>query len=300
MPHNVQLTDSTFSRLQRLAVPLVDTIETVIVKLADYWDEGHTAAHKTDVGVGSEIGIEDEDQLPQKAFNVPLMAAMYELGGRAKSGEATELVGEKLAGLLGPGDHRLRTDGKERWQNAVHFSRLHYKLQGLFKKDSERDVWELSEEGIKYAESLIASRKLGNELDNGLQQDTMPRRFNTKSVPNLRHTKLLSAKVGGQPIRPTWNGLLFDLIRRIPKGRLEKPEEARRLIIVNFVAGEKEDEGYKFIPNLGISVQGQDANDSWKGASHIPQKLGVPVEVEFLWRMKEGAEFPGEMGRLSI
>jgi hypothetical protein len=99
----------------------------------------------------------------------------------------------------------------------------------------------------------------------------------------------LSAKVGGETIPPTWNGLLFHMIRLIPKERLSKADEARRLIIVNFVIGKKEHEGYRFVPEHGISVQGQDANDSWKGASHIAQSLGIPLEVEFLWRMKAGA-----------
>jgi hypothetical protein len=94
--------------------------------------------------------------------------------------------------------------------------------------------------------------------------------------------------------------LLTHLIRLIPKDRLASPEEARRLIIVNFVSRKKEDEGYHFMPELGISVQGQDANDSWKGASHLARKLGVPVEIEFLWREKEGAAFPGVTGRLSV
>jgi hypothetical protein len=110
----------------------------------------------------------------------------------------------------------------------------------------------------------------------------------------------LSAKVGGETIPPTWNGLLFHMIRLIPKERLSKADEARRLIIVNFVIGKKEHEGYRFVPEHGISVQGQDANDSWKGASHIAQSLGIPLEVEFLWRMKAGAAHPGVTGRLSI
>jgi hypothetical protein len=298
MPHHVQLTDATFGRLQRLAVPLVDTLESVVVKLADYWDDGH-AAGKSDVrSPPTADEPEDADQLPQKAFRIPLIEALYELGGRAKSHQATELVGRKVAPLLGPADRKLRPDGKQKWENLVHWNRFNLVKEGLFKKDSGHDIWELSEQGIKYAESLIASRNTGSEQPS--KKGATIRTFDIKSVPSLRHTKLLSVKVGNETIRPTWNGLLFDLIRRIPKDRLETPEEARRLIIVNFVTGKKEDEGYRFLPGLGISVQGQDANDSWKGASHIAQKLGVPVEVEFLWRMKEGAVLPGSTGRLAV
>lgn len=185
MPHNLELSDATFNRLQRLAVPLVDTTESVIVKLADFWEK-----HRVPI-----------------ANTVP---------------------------------------------------------------------------------------------DPTLEPITQLQAFDAKSPPNLKHTKLLSAKVGGTAIRPTWNGLLFTLIRRVPKQRVASIEEARRVIIVNFVAAKKEDEGYTFVPELGISVQGQDANDAWKGASHIARQLGIHVEVDFLWRMKEGSAFPGVTGHLSI
>jgi hypothetical protein len=127
-----------------------------------------------------------------------------------------------------------------------------------------------------------------------------PRQFSAASPPNLTHTKVLSIKLEGTPLpRATWNGLLFEIIRRA-KPRLQNADDARRLIIVNFVPGKKDDEGYRFIPEIGVSVQGQDANAAWRGASHIAQQIGAPVEAEFVWRTKNGAEFPGVTGRLSV
>ena len=298
MPHNVQLTDATFGRLQRLAVPLVDTLESVIVRLADFWDGGHNHADSADTQPQMEQPKDDAKQLPQKAYREPLIEAMYELGGRANSRQATELVGKKVASLLGPADRKVRPDGKQKWENLVHWNRQNLKDEGLFRSNLGYDSWELSEEGIRHAEKLIASRNANIEQTE--ENSSSPRMFDAKSVPNLRHTKLLSARVVNETIRSTWNGLLFNLIGQIPKEQIEKPDEARRLIIVNFVTGKKEDEGYRFVPELGISVQGQDANSSWKGASHIARELGFPVEVEFLWRMKEGAAFPGVTGRLIV
>ncbi|HYB91249.1 MAG TPA: hypothetical protein VEC38_09400 [Candidatus Binataceae bacterium] len=40
MPHNIELSDATFERLKKLAEPLVDTTETVIVKLLDTQEAG--------------------------------------------------------------------------------------------------------------------------------------------------------------------------------------------------------------------------------------------------------------------
>jgi hypothetical protein len=127
-----------------------------------------------------------------------------------------------------------------------------------------------------------------------------PRQFSAASPPNLTHTKVLSIKLEGTPLpHATWNGLLFEIVRRA-KPRLQNADDARRLIIVNFVPGKKDDEGYRFIPEVGLSVQGQDANAAWRGASHIAQQIGLRVEAEFVWRTKNGAEFPGVTGRLSI
>jgi len=132
------------------------------------------------------------------------------------------------------------------------------------------------------------------------QAEDHPKRFNASAPPELTHTKLLSAKLDGTPLpKPNWNGLLFALARRT-EDRLKNGEEANRLIIVNFVSGRKEDEGYRFIPEIGLSVQGQDANNAWRGACHIAKQLGIPLEVEFLWRNKEGAAFPGETGLISV
>jgi hypothetical protein len=126
-----------------------------------------------------------------------------------------------------------------------------------------------------------------------------PQHFKTGAPPDLTHTKVLSVKIGRITLnKPNWNGLLFEIIRRV-NGRLDNNDEAKRLILVNFVRGKKEDEGYRFIPEVGLSVQGQDANSSWRIASHIAQQVGIPIEVEFLWRNKEGASFPGVTGRLS-
>ncbi|MGH7109964.1 MAG: T4SS efffector SepA family protein [Stellaceae bacterium] len=183
MTHPVELSDALFARLQKLAVPLVDNTETVIAKLADY----------------------------------------YETQKQSQSTPSTESI----------------------------------------------------------------------------QAERRSRRFLAVSPPDLTHTKVLSIKIEGVFLhKPTWNGLLFELIRRA-KAHLSDDDAKQRLIIVNFAHGKKEDDGYSFIPEIGLSVQGQTANAAWKGAFHIARRLSIPIEVEFLWKDKEGAAFPGMIGRLN-
>ena len=61
-------------------------------------------------------------------------------------------------------------------------------------------------------------------------------------------------------------------------------------------ASEYELDGYKYQPDLGISIQGQSAMDAWKEVSRLAQKYSIPVEVRFQWRENEKAQHPGKVG----
>jgi hypothetical protein len=125
--------------------------------------------------------------------------------------------------------------------------------------------------------------------------------FSWGSPPDLTHTKVLAAefcKVRLSRADATWNGILNEAIR-VAKKRTRSEDEFKRIILVNFVVGKKEDEGYRYLADIGISVQGQDANAAWKAAAYIAKQLKCPFEVTFTWRMKEDAAHPGITGRLT-
>jgi hypothetical protein len=118
------------------------------------------------------------------------------------------------------------------------------------------------------------------------------------SPPSLKHTKLLSAELNGKLLRNcNWNALLVEAVRAA-KARAKSPDELRTLIIVPFLTNKKEKEGYKFLPDIGLSVQGQDANAAWKASYHIAKQLGLAIKAEFFWRHKGDAAHPGETGVL--
>ncbi len=127
------------------------------------------------------------------------------------------------------------------------------------------------------------------------------RDFLITSPPDLTHTKVLSVEFNNRKFPrsdTTWNALLNEAIC-IAKKKAKSEDELRRLILVNYVKGKKEDEGYHYLPDANLSVQGQDANAAWRATYHIIDQLSCTFEVIFAWRMKEGASHPGTTGRFA-
>ncbi len=128
------------------------------------------------------------------------------------------------------------------------------------------------------------------------------RQFSPNTPPDLTHTKVLAIELGGKPLargEANWNGLLNAAVR-LAKAKAKSSAELKKLVSVNFVEGRKSDEGYRFLSDIGLSVQGQDANGAWRGACHVAQQLGCKLNATFIWRDKEGAAFPGVTGQFSL
>ncbi len=50
------------------------------------------------------------------------------------------------------------------------------------------------------------------------------------------------------------------------------------------VKGRKEDEGYSYLSDIDVSVQGQDANAACRTVVTAAQGLGVALDIGFMWR----------------
>jgi hypothetical protein len=128
------------------------------------------------------------------------------------------------------------------------------------------------------------------------------RQFSPHTPPSLTHTKVLEVEFDGKTLErreANWNGLLNAAVRKA-KENAKSAVALKRLMAVNFVEGSKADEGYRFLSDVGLSVQGQDANGAWRAACHVARELNCPLKVTFIWRDKEGAAFPGMTGQFSM
>jgi hypothetical protein len=120
------------------------------------------------------------------------------------------------------------------------------------------------------------------------------------AVPNLTHTKPLALSFNGVDlIKPAWKDLLVAAIYAAHRAA-QKPGDLKRYLIIPHMKGKKVDQGYRYLPDIDLSYQGQDANTAWKAAHHVATQLGLSIVAEFVWHQKEGAAHPGEVRRLAV
>jgi hypothetical protein len=160
----------------------------------------------------------------------------------------------------------------------------------------------------QYAEPLVDT--LDTVINRGLDAIDMlkansekpaERVLNPAAPPNLAFTTVKSIVFNGKRFAAAetyWNPLLHAAIRESLK-HLTK-EQMRNLLTCNYVTGKKEDQGYKYLDDVGISVQGADANNAWKAIYNILKVIKVPVEVNFVWQDNPKAVSPGGSGRFNV
>lgn len=118
--------------------------------------------------------------------------------------------------------------------------------------------------------------------------------------PNLTYTTVLFASIGGDMLPRAehyWNLILVAALREARKNL--EPEKIQKLVIGNSIVGMKEENGYKHLSDVGISVQGMDSNGAWRAAFHILRELNIPYAINFRWQDNPKAARPGEVGMFS-
>jgi len=76
---------------------------------------------------------------PETTFYSPILQALHELGGTARTADVVKRVGEFMADVLSPDDREpLPSTGLPRWENTTQFARYSMVRGGLLKSDSPR------------------------------------------------------------------------------------------------------------------------------------------------------------------
>jgi len=148
----------------------------------------------------------------------------------------------------------------------------------------------------------VAMEQLGMERDDEPEAAvtiTNDGAMQFNAAPGLSFTKPLSASIDGKRIlNPRWSSILIAMVTQL----MAKGYEGKRLVEqleVPARAERYEEEGFKYYPDLGISVQGQSASDAWKEIDRLARAWGIRVKVEFSWRRNPKAQYPGKTGILT-
>jgi hypothetical protein len=131
---------------------------------------------------------------------------------------------------------------------------------------------------------------------------TLIRQFNPAAPPSLAHTTVKAIELCGRLLKPNetyWNTLLIATLREA-KSRGTETDELSRLVLGNCLVGRKEDEGYRFYKDLGLSIQGQDSNAAWRATYHVASKLALSLTVTFVWQDNPKSAFPGSTGAFFV
>ena len=157
----IRITDDTWDRLKRWAIPLEDSTEDAIKKVLDFAEEqqrsiGKTRNEKPNLIREKPHGINPKklhrgEKTPQYEFRRPILEALYELGGKAHANDVLDIVGEKMKNILKTVDYQMLPSGTDiRWRNTAAWERNNMvHREGLLKANSPAGVWEISDKGIK-------------------------------------------------------------------------------------------------------------------------------------------------------
>ena len=150
------------------------------------------------------------------------------------------------------------------------------------------------------AEQEISNRAAGSPHYHALAPggDDGIQRLDPDRHVSLTHAKLLSASFDGTDIhRPKWNSLL-DHVHIFARQRVGSYDALEKISGAHIRSGRYDEDGFHYLVDADLSIQGVDSNLAWTHALGIARHLKVPIRVKFEWRRKDGAARPGKVAIL--
>ena len=120
--------------------------------------------------------------------------------------------------------------------------------------------------------------------------------LNPDNPTDLTHSKIIRASIGGKDVR-SWR----QLVAVAHECALETFSGVQGLVdysYSNAQVGSYSESGYRHYPHLGISIQGENANNSWRNALHLAKQANTNIEVLVQWRSNKKSAYPGKQGLL--
>lgn len=212
-----------------------------------------------------------------------------------------EEVLDKLRAVQRPSRHAPKGGDLAAWRSELERSALGWEMIG------RRFMLRAAElrEKIKAIDILTVSN--GHSTKTPTVAPVSPqilhggKELNPDHPPDLRHTRVLAARFAGQTATG-WNNLVH-IAHREAMSRLGTLETLRDATKSNLIAGRASSEdikrGYRYVPEINVSIQNVDAGHAWANTLRLARRLNVDLNVDFEWMQKSDAIFPGGRGLLA-
>jgi hypothetical protein len=127
--------------------------------------------------------------------------------------------------------------------------------------------------------------------------------FSLLQVPNLAFTNITSVIIAAKPTLGaeslSWRGLMLNLIREILRRGADVATVSELLGHGVFI-GKRRRYGFRYVPDLGLSIQNRDANGTWRRCHELAEHFFLDVAVEWIWANDQRAAFPNRKGQLKV
>jgi len=208
---------------------------------------------------------------------------------------------EKLRAAQRPSRHAPKGGDLTAWRSEMERSALGWETIG--RRFLQRAA-ELRQK-VRAIDILTASNDRVSATPPNVPADSQTRdstqKLSPDSPPDLRHTRILAARFAGQTASG-WNNLVH-VAHKEAMSHLGSLESLRSATKSNFIIGRASSEevkkGYRYVPEVNISIQNVDAGHAWSNTLRLARQLNVAVRVDFEWMQKSDAIFPGERGVLA-
>ncbi len=150
----------------------------------------------------------------------------------------------------------------------------------------------------KLIDSYQQNNREGLKIPRGGKNEPPLRKINPDQLSVLQFSKILSATIDGKPDATNWNKLM----RNVISASVNKTNDRNwdHYFKMNIKEGEFNQKNYTYLPDLDITVQGQNAENACKAIRAFAKKAELSIEIKFRWQDIDKASYPGECGILRL
>ena len=133
-----------------------------------------------------------------------------------------------------------------------------------------------------------------NNSDSGCDSGVQVWRIDPRKLPNVRFARVLDASLDGERVsNPCWYRLVNRMLVRVSR-QVSDIAELRVICPVDLVSGQTEDQTYRYLADIDLSVQRLSAKQAFKALVTAAATVGTEIEITVQWPDRNGAAHAGK------